>query len=412
MTSPRCRPGRCGLLAADDSGFAMVTAVIVSALIVAVTGALVLSLTSGGRESARQRELYEARAAGVSALEYLYAELGDDADFFDGMLAASSPDTYDWIELSSATSPDTGTDSDWNQFGNDLTISACTTRTDPCWALRFKGDGIRTPLEVVVEAIVRFDCRGSGYCSVKRFQQRMTHFQQRMMPSEANPPHEWTRSDLTEVTETGAVPPVSLLPPPAKTTGLQVSGITPNAATVTWTAPTTGPPPTSYHIQWKSGTEAYPTTATGPRHREATTTSHDFTMLTHSTTYTVRVRTIGRSGDGPWSDDFSFTTQSLSPNSPMSLRWASSVRAGSVYGVTLEWAAPVGPQDLDSYLLQWKSGIQSYETSGSRTQTVAAGTTEAVVALVDGSYRFRVLAKNSVGFSRPSGEVPVTVGVP
>ena len=390
----------------------MVTAVIVSALIVAITGALVLSLTSGGRESARQRELYEARAAGVSALEYLYAVLGENPDFFDGMLAATSPTTYDWIDLSSATSPDIGTNSDWNQFADDLAISACTTRADPCWVLRFKGDGIRAPLEVVVEAIVRFDCRGGGYCSVRRFQQRMTHFQQRMMPSEANPPHEWTRSDLTEVTESGAIPPVALLPPPAKTAGLQVSGITLDAATVTWTAPTTGPRPTSYHIQWKSGTEDYPTVATDPRHQEVTTTSYDFTGLTHSTTYTVRARSIGRSGDGAWSDDFSFTTQSLVPNQPTNLRWRGSVRVGSVYGVTVVWDAPVGPQDLDSYLVQWKSGSESYETSGSRTQTVASGTTEAIVTLVDGSYRFQVLATNSSGSSQPSNELPLAVGLP
>ena len=88
------------------------------------------------------------------------------------------------------------------------------------------------------------------------------------------------------------------------------------------------------------------------------------------------------------------------------------MRVGQEYHVTLSWDATVGPQDLDSYLLQWKSGSENYETSGARTQTVSVGTTEASTALTDGSYRFRVLAKNSLGFSQPSNEVAVTVGPP
>ena len=284
----------------------MVTAVIVSALIVAITGALVLSLTSGGRESARQRELYEARAAGVSALEYLYAELGDDADFFDGMLAASSPDTYDWIDLSSAAAPDTDTDGDWNQFGTGITIEACSTRLDPCWELRLAGDGTQTPTAVAVEAIVRFDCRGSGYCSVRRFQQQLRR------ANEAG--HAWQRSDLTEVTSDAALPEVSIttttVPVPGKVTNVahDSATLTATAASITWDVPGSGGTPTGYHVQWKSGTEDYPTTTPHARHKEVTTASYDMTGLTTATTYTVRVRAVHSTDEGEWSDDYDFTT--------------------------------------------------------------------------------------------------------
>ena len=254
----------------------MVTAVIVSALIVAVTGALVLSLTSGGRESARQRELYEARAAGVSALEYLYAVLGMDPDFFDGMLKGEDPETYDWIDLSSAVAPVTGTDGDWNQFGSDLAISACSTRLDPCWTMRFAGDGLPKPQAVAVEAIVRFDCRSGGYCSVRRFQQQLRRTN--------DSGHAWQRTDLSEVTAGAAIPTVTLTAPPSQITGLRTSSTSPTSATVTWNAPTGGGPATSYHIQWMSGTQRYPNDETDPRHQEVTSTSYAFSGLTHSTT--------------------------------------------------------------------------------------------------------------------------------
>ena len=182
----------------DDGGFAMVTAVIVSALIVSITGALALSLTSGGRESARQRELYEARAAGVSALEYLYAQLGNNPFFFNEMLSRNFPTTHAWIALSTATGPDPGTNGHWRQFNRDLTTRECPARRDTCWTMRVKSDGSRDPRAVAVETIVRFDCRGSGYCSVRRFQQQMRRT--------AELGHAWQRSDLTEVTSAAALP--------------------------------------------------------------------------------------------------------------------------------------------------------------------------------------------------------------
>ena len=183
----------------DDSGMAMITAVIVSSLLVTITAALLLSIDASGAKSGRQRDYYQARAAGASAVSYLYAQLRDDADFFKDMLASTNPTTHDWIDESTATEPSTTTQSDWRRFnydpGGDLTQVECDSRTTPCWVLRFKaepGTADSTPDTVVVEAIVRYNCRFAAYCSTLRFQQHLE--------LESS---EWTRRDLTQVTGKG-----------------------------------------------------------------------------------------------------------------------------------------------------------------------------------------------------------------
>ena len=282
----------------DDGGFAMVTAVIVSALIVSITGALALSLTSGGRESARQRELYEARAAGVSALEYLYAQLGNNPFFFNEMLSRNFPTTHDWIALSTTTGPDPGTNGHWRQFNRDLTTRECPARLDTCWTMRVKSDGSRDPRAVAVETIVRFDCRGSGYCSVRRFQQQMRRT--------AELGHAWQRSDLTEVTSGAALPTVSITTTTTTTTtvaptvpgqvqNLQVTSNISAQISLGWEAPADGGAVDTYVIQWKSGTQDY----SASRQRTTTGTSVAITSgLTSGTQYDIQVFAQNTHGDG------------------------------------------------------------------------------------------------------------------
>ena len=174
---------------------AMITAVIVSALLVTITAGLLLSINAAGTQSGHEREYYRARATGASAASYLYAHLQDDPDFFKGMLA-SSPTTHDWVALSTSTAPDTSTDSDWRRFdyadSGELSQVECDSRRTPCWVLRFKANPSTTgstPATVVAEAIVRYDCRFGAYCSVLRFQQHL------------GGPSTWTRRDLTQVTD-------------------------------------------------------------------------------------------------------------------------------------------------------------------------------------------------------------------
>ena len=174
---------------------AMITAVIVSALLVTITAGLLLSINAAGTQSGHKREYYRARATGASATSYLYAHLQDDSEFFKKMLA-SSPTTHDWIELSTSTAPDAATDDDWRRFdyadSGELSQVECDSHRMPCWVLRFKaepGTTGSTPDTVVAEAIVRYDCRFGGYCSVLRFQQHLTF------------DTGWTRRDLTQVTD-------------------------------------------------------------------------------------------------------------------------------------------------------------------------------------------------------------------
>ena len=186
----------------DDRGYAMVTAVVVAALIVAVTGALVVTLTAGGASSARLRELYEARAAGASALEYLYARLELDADLLaDSKALVGSGCAGNWIQSEAEPVPeiDSDTADEWCEFsvGAEVAVADCSSRLDPCWTMRYRlSDGSHPQDRAVVQAIVRFDCRPGGYCSVRRFQQEL----QRVSPDEASGVgHEWRRLDLAEL---------------------------------------------------------------------------------------------------------------------------------------------------------------------------------------------------------------------
>ena len=193
----------------DESGAAMIIAVMVSALIATVAAALLISLTTGPRSALRQREFSQARLEASTALEYLNAHLMNDTDFFEDMLATTSPTTYTWIDddLSAATGqPDPATITDWTVLGdesscagnardcNNLRPMTCSSLEDPCWTLRFKPSPATagsTPTSVVVEAIVRFSCRkNADRCQVRRFQQQLT------LRST-----DWVRLDMFEVTQ-------------------------------------------------------------------------------------------------------------------------------------------------------------------------------------------------------------------
>ena len=171
----------------------MISAVIVSGLLVTVVAAMLLAINARGDRIGRQHDYYAARAMGAGAAGFLYAHLHDDAGFFTDMMAASDPNatpplptTYDWIawlDATATTEPDTATDSDWRRFedagAGELTQVQCDSSSPPCWVLRFKADPATTgstPTTVVAEAIVRYDCRFGTYCSVLRFQQRLATY--------------------------------------------------------------------------------------------------------------------------------------------------------------------------------------------------------------------------------------------
>ena len=193
---------RCSLpeKSREDGGYAMAIAVIAASLMVSVATALVLSLASSGSESARQREIYTARATGTGALDYMMHELRDDADLFKDHLANSPPSGPVWLEIASTpNAPDPDLDSDWYRLSDgtngDLSIVSQCSIDETCWTLRWSYDtGSTDPNATVVEAIVRYNCKGNYSCSLRYFQQRLV--------KESS---DWRRLDVTEVTGLGAL---------------------------------------------------------------------------------------------------------------------------------------------------------------------------------------------------------------
>lgn len=175
-----------------DGGLAMVSAIFVSATALALTGVAFAAVSSGVSSSTLQRELYEARSAGRGALEYLYAHLDHNPEFFDSIGAADPPEEYGWIKTASSSQPDVAADSDWVMFGNGAEIETCATHADPCWSLRFVGDGDMAA-HVIVDAVVRFGCR-SEHCSSRRFRQHLYRIEH-----DPAAPHQWMRSGLAEL---------------------------------------------------------------------------------------------------------------------------------------------------------------------------------------------------------------------
>ena len=161
----------------------MISAVIVSGLLVTVVAAMLMSINARGDRVGRQHDYYAARAVGADAAAFLYTHLRVDADFFTDMLASTSPTTYDWIDQSTATEPDTATHGDWRRFSDitdrQIAEEACDSGSPPCWVMRFKADpggSGAIPQTVVAEAIVRYDCRFGTYCSALRFQQHLSTY--------------------------------------------------------------------------------------------------------------------------------------------------------------------------------------------------------------------------------------------
>lgn len=194
-----------------DDGFAMASVVVMAALVLTVLVVTLSAVAGDHRSSARQRELVEARVAGASALEYLYAWTIHSPDFFDEM-SGDSPATYRWVDHAAAAPPDPAVDADWNAFSASRQVETCATRAEPCWELRFDGDD-DNPEIVVAEAVVRFGCRGDQ-CSTRRFQQHFTRLgrMQRRTELTGSQQTEWARSELAEVTAAASISPPTPIP--------------------------------------------------------------------------------------------------------------------------------------------------------------------------------------------------------
>jgi Domain of unknown function (DUF4082)/Fibronectin type III domain/Bacterial Ig domain len=175
----------------------------------------------------------------------------------------------------------------------------------------------------------------------------------------------------------------------------QVTGVTAtgggNSATVSWTAPSSGGPATTYTITPYIGTAAQtPTTVTGA---PAPTTA-TITGLAANTTYTFTVQASNTTGAGPVSAPSNSVTltQASTPSAPTN---ASAIPASAQ--ALVSWTTPSsnGGTPITSYT------ITATTAGGSSSQvTVNSGsaTSATVTGLTNGtSYTFKVAATNSVG---------------
>ena len=182
--------------------------------------------------------------------------------------------------------------------------------------------------------------------------------------------------------------------------------------TVTWDAIIGA---TGYKVQWKSGTQNYPSADLAQStHGQATIfsgtiTSYDITGLTFGRAYTVRVITTRTNlADSSPSAEVTRTPVLATPTGV-------GVMAG-VDTLTVTWDAV---SDASGYQVQWKSGNLAYPTSDFQSNlrgqaTVSGGTTS--IAKISGLtmgtvYAIRVIATHSsaTGNSAPSDEVTATL---
>ena len=173
------------------------------------------------------------------------------------------------------------------------------------------------------------------------------------------------------------------------------------SADVSWTAPSSGGPPTAYEVTPYVGSQAQPsTTVTG----SPPATSEKITGLEPGTAYTFTVRASNPSGDGPESAPSNSVTPTGSgpPSAPTDV----SAEADSTSAI-VRWSEPSddGGSAITEYTVTPYAGVQAQTPIG----VDAPATRTRVTGLGNGTgYRFEVTAANGSGTSSPS---PLTEAV-
>ena len=180
----------------------------------------------------------------------------------------------------------------------------------------------------------------------------------------------------------------------------QVTGVTATAgqasASVSWTAPATGGPPTSYDITPYIGSAAQtPTTVTGT----PPATSKTITGLTPGTAYTFKVTASNPSGSGAASAASNSVTPTGAgaPAAPTGATAEADTKSALV-----SWTAPSddGGSAITGYTVTPFAGA----TAGTPVDVGASTTKTRVTGLTNGTaYTFKVTATNGAGTGPASG---------
>ncbi len=185
------------------------------------------------------------------------------------------------------------------------------------------------------------------------------------------------------------------LPTPGQVTGASAVEAGQTSATVSWTAPATGGPVTSYvvtpHI---NGVAQTPKVVTGTPLPTSTTV----TGLTSGTTYTFTVAAGNANGTGPQSAPSNAVTPqtAVAPTAPTGV-----VARPATSSVKVEWTTPAGTGDspITGYTITPYIGA----TAQTPVQAGASATSVTISGLTNGTtYTFRVVATNAVGNSPQS----------
>jgi hypothetical protein len=201
----------------------------------------------------------------------------------------------------------------------------------------------------------------------------------------------------------------------AETGGVSASQVAPGAPTnltflilgttvaLSWTAPSTGDPTTTYVIEVGSTAGALDIAyfSTGNPNTSLTATN------VPNGTYYVRVRGSNFSGIGPASNEIVVVvggTGSCTAAPPPPTGLSVSL---SGFSVTLTWTAPAGGNAATSYVIE--AGTSAGSTNLVVFDTGSSATTLSAIA-GPGVYFARARSKNQCGTSAPSNEIVITIG--
>jgi hypothetical protein len=178
-----------------------------------------------------------------------------------------------------------------------------------------------------------------------------------------------------------------------------------SSATVSWTAPTTGGPPTSYKVTPYIGSSAQTAKTVSGSPPAASTT---VTGLTPGTAYTFTVRAANPTGSGPESAQSNAVTPT-GANVPAAPTGASA--QADTKSAFVSWTAPGddGGSAITGYTVTPYVG----STAQATTQVGASVTSARITGLINGtSYTFTVSATNAVGTGAASGASNSAVPLP
>jgi hypothetical protein len=180
------------------------------------------------------------------------------------------------------------------------------------------------------------------------------------------------------------------VPAPGQVTGATAAEAGQHSADVSWTAPATGGPVTSYKITPYVGSTAQTsTTITGT----PPATSKTITGLTSGTTYTFTVQALNANGAGPASTQ----SNAVTPSAPVVPSAPTAVTARpATTSALVSWSVP--NSDGDSAITGYT--VTPYIGSAAQTavQVGASTTSKTMTGLTTGTaYTFKVTATNGVG---------------